>query len=109
MANKNKILSAAQKHIQKGNYDRAIRVHGVDVRVLLFESFGGFSPDVVHLMRDLAEERQNRLNKAEYELTTWAARTWLSFSTQKISVALHRAASLEIAHALGLSTGADER
>ena len=25
MANKNKILSAAQKHIQKGNYDRAIR------------------------------------------------------------------------------------
>jgi hypothetical protein len=71
--------------------------------------FGGFSPDVVHLMRDLAEERQNRLNKAEYELTTWAARTWLSFSAQKISVALHRAASLEIAHALGLSTGADER
>ena len=69
-----------------GDYDWAIRVHGVDVRVLLFESFGGFSPDVVHLMRDLAEERQNRLNKAEYELTTWAARTWLSFSAQKISV-----------------------
>ena len=79
------------------------------ISLLLFESFGGFSPDVVHLMRDLAEERQNRLNKAEYELTTWAARTWLSFSAQKISVALHRAASLEIAHALGLSTGADER
>ena len=54
-------------------------------------------------------ERQNRLNKAEYELTTCAARTWLSFSTQKMSVALHRAAALEIAHAIGLSTGADER
>ena len=60
-------------------------------------------------MRDLAEERQNRLNKAEYELTTWAARTWLSFSSQKLSVALHRATALEIAHALGISTGADER
>ena len=81
----------------------------VDVRVLLFESFGVFAPDVVQLLRDLADERQNRLNKAEYELTTWAARTWLSFSSQKLSVALHRATALEIAHALGISTGADER
>ena len=63
----------------------------------------------MQLLRDLAEERQNRLNKAKYERTTWAARTWLSFSSQKLSVALHRAAALEIAHALGLSTGADGR
>ena len=42
-------------------------------------------------------------------MTTWAARTWLSFSVQKISVALHRAAALEMAHALGLSAAADTR
>ena len=65
--------------------------------------------DVKATTKQVARESQNRLNKAEYELTTWAARTWLSFSSQKLSVALHRATALEIAHALGISTGADER
>ena len=41
------------------------------------------------------------------ELTTWSARTWLTFKTQKVSVALHRAVALELANALGLSAAVD--
>ena len=94
---------------KKGDYARAIDVHGVDVRPMLFETLGGFSPEVVELLRDLAEERQNKLNKGEYDQTTWAARTWTTFTVQKLSVALHRAAALEIALALGLSVATDQR
>ena len=94
---------------KKGDYHRAVEVHGVDVRVLLFETLGGFSPDVEALLRELAEERQNRLNTAEYDQTTWSARTWLAFTRQKLSVALHRAVAMEIGTALGLSVATDPR
>ena len=93
---------------KEGTYARALHL-GCDVRVLLFEVWGGFGPDVVKLLRTLAEERSDKLNKAEYEVATWSTRTWLPFSTQKLSVALHHAAALEVAHALGLSYGADPR
>ena len=75
------------------------------------ETLGGFSPDVVALLKELAEERQNRLSTGEYmyDQTTWAARTWMSFTTQKLSVALHRAVAMEIGLALGLSVAADPR
>ena len=79
------------------------------VKVLLFETFGGFSPEVLDLLHELAEQRQNRLSRREYDETTWAARTWLTFTKQKLSVALHRAAALEIGQALGLSVAADPR
>jgi hypothetical protein len=92
-----------------GDYARAIDVHGVDVRPLLFETLGGFSPEVVELFKQLAEERQNRLSTGEYDQTTWSARTWMSFTVQKLSVALHRAAAMEIGLALGLSIAADPR
>ena len=57
----------------------------------------------------LTEERQNRLSTGEYDQTTWAAHTWMSFTTQKLSVALHRAVAMEIGLALGLSVAADPR
>ena len=55
------------------------------------------------------EERQNKLNSSEYDLTTWAARTWMSFSVQKISVAVQMASTGEIIHALGLAAAGDPR
>ena len=64
---------------------------------------------MVDLLRELAEYRQNKLEKHEYDLTTWAARTWMSYSAQRISVALHHAVALETAHALGLSASVDGR
>ena len=90
-----------------GQYTRAADVHGCDVRALLFSTFGGWSPAVVALFEECAAERQNKLRKDEYDTTTWSARTWLTFKTQKVSVALHRAVALELANALGLSAAVD--
>ena len=47
-----------------------------------------------------AKERENKLTPAEYEETTWSARSWTTFAAQKISVALHYAAAFEISMAL---------
>ena len=89
-----------------GAYARALDA-GCDVKCLLFETWGGWSPEVVELFRELAEERQNRLTKSEYDETTWSARTWLSFQAQKISVALQYAVALELSNALGLANASD--
>ena len=77
--------------------------------LLLIETFGGFGPELRDWLQRLTEERQNKLNKREYDDTTWAARTWRAFAVQQLSVAVHRSVSLEIAHALGLSGAADDR
>ena len=45
-------------------------VYGTDVRPLLFETLGGFSPEVMELLKQLAEERQNRLSTGEYDQMT---------------------------------------
>ena len=93
---------------KSGDYDRAKR-SGVTVEALLFETFGGFSPEVMRLLRRLMHDRDNRLSKREYDETTWAARTWFAFNSQKISVAVHTAAASEIAHALRMRTTGDSR
>ena len=68
---------------------------------LLFETFGGFSPAAMRLLRRLRDQVSNTLSHAQYEETTWSARSWMAFQAQKISVALHLAAALEIACDLG--------
>ena len=91
-----------------GDYAKA-RACGCDVRCLLVECFGGMGPELVELLKELAEARNNRLNAGEYDATTWAARSWTAFSTQKLSVAVHLAAAHEVAGALGLATAGDSR
>ena len=76
---------------------------------MLVGVLGRFGPELVELVKMLTEERNNRMNRSEYDQTTWAARSWRSFNVQKISVAVQRATALEIAYALGLSTAGDER
>ena len=77
---------------------------------LLLETFGGFSPEVVSTLREAAEWRKNKLASSEYvDETTWAARTWTSFVSQRISVAAQLAMAQEAAEALGLSVAADPR
>ena len=88
---------------QDGQYTRALSL-GCTVYTLLFETFGGFSPDVCRLLKELADVRENRLSKAEYDDTTWAARTWQSWAAQQLSVAVQQAVAEEIAHALGIAT-----
>ena len=93
-----------------GDYSHA-RSNGLRVVAMLFEVFGGWSPEVEALFQEAIEVRSNRLTAREYEETTWSARTWYSFAKQQVSVALHRAVAWEIGGALRIAAraGADPR
>ena len=52
------------------------------------ETFGGFGPELLELLRGAAEFKCNKLSAAEYDETTWSARTWLTFAMQRVSVAV---------------------
>ena len=71
--------------------------------------FGGFGARLVKLLQTAAEHRDNVLTAAGYDETTWAARTWLSFAHQRLSVAVHKAVAREVSDALGLSAAVDPR
>ena len=64
---------------------------GVDVRCLLVETFGGLSPALCELLAHLAEQRQNKIRSAEYDVATWSTRTWRAFVVQRLAVAPQRA------------------
>ena len=61
------------------------------------------------LLQQIVDERQNRLQHSEYDQTTWSARTWRSFAVQRLSVAVHKAAAMEVVRALALTTAYDTR
>ena len=92
----------------KGDYDRAA-AKGVLLVPALVETFGGVGPELQAYLVAAAEARQNRLTRGEYDETTWAARTWTSFVSQRISVAAQLAMAQEAAEALGMSVAADPR
>ena len=72
-------------------------------------TFGGFGPELLELLRGAAEFKSNKLSAAEYDETTWSARTWLTFAMQRVSVAVHKAVAREVSDALGLSAAVDPR
>ena len=94
--------------VVEGAYARAL-ANGVAVSPLLFETFGGFGPGVVELLRRAAEARGNSLRGSEYDATTWSARTWLGFTAQRLSCALVRAVAWELATAMELTRVRDAR
>ena len=61
---------------------------------------------MVRFLKDLAFEVRNRLTARQYDLTTWGARSWLSFQTQQLSITLHMACAWEIADELGIAAAA---
>ena len=81
------------------------------MRALVFESYGGFGKDVVRLLKRLAADVGGKLSARQYDEATWSTRSWLSFQTQRLSVALHLALAWEIGSELGLGVccGADPR
>ena len=93
---------------KKGDYARALD-KGVECAPLLVETFGGFGAGLVDALEKAAAWRQNKLTSSEFDETTWAARKWLPFVVQQISVATQLAMAQEIAEALGLSVAADPR
>ena len=93
-----------------GDYPSAI-ARGNHVDALLFETYGGYGPGTMRLLYQLAAEVGGKLSAAQFEQTSWSARTWLSYSCQKISIALHLATAHEIASELGIAAvfGTDSR
>jgi len=72
-----------------GAYKRA-QACGVDVSEWLVETFGGLGERLIGDLQAAGEYRSNKLTAAEYDETTWSARTWLSFVYQRLSVAVHK-------------------
>ena len=68
-----------------------------------------FGPELLELLRGAAEFKMNKLSAAEYDETTWSARTWLTFAMQRVSVAVHKAVAKELSDALGFSGAVDPR
>ena len=90
-----------------GQYTRALKT--CEVLVLLFSTFGGMGPDVLELVHRAAEVRNNKLRGEEYDRTTWAARSWTTYTMQKVSCALMRAVATEVATSMGLTRVRDAR
>ena len=94
-----------------GDYARALAL-GVHVELYNFETFGGFGKGVTCLLKELSATVMNKLTTAQYEETTWGARGWLAFQSQRLSVKLHLAVAYQIlGQELGLAAcrGADQR
>ena len=51
---------------------------------MLVETFGGLEPALVEELRKGAEWRANKLTASEYDETTWSARTFMAFTTQRL-------------------------
>ena len=76
----------------------------VDVRLLLFESFGGFGKGVGEILWGAANVLQNKLTRAHDEVT-WTTKSWLGLQKQRISVVLHTAIAEQIVNELANGEG----
>ena len=89
-----------------GEYRYAREDKGVDVRLLLFESFGGFGKGVGEILWDAANVLQNKLTRAQYlDGVTWTTKSWLGLQKQRISVVLHTAIAEQIVNELACGEG----
>ena len=82
-----------------GDYRYAREDKGVEVQLLLFESFGGFGKGVREILRKAADVLQNKLTRAQYlDEVTWTTKNWLGLQKQRISVVLHTAIAEQVAN-----------
>ena len=57
---------------------------------------------MVTLLHAAAEKAGNRLSQSEWDDNSWSATKWMSYATQRLSVALHKTVAREALEALGL-------
>ena len=89
-----------------GDYRYAREDKGVEVQLLLFESFGGFGKGVREILRKAADVLQNKLTRAQYlDEVTWTTKNWLGLQKQRISVVLHTAIAEQIVNELACGKG----
>ena len=81
-----------------GDYRYAREDKGVEVQLLLFESFGGFGKGVREILRRAADVLQNKLTRAQYlDEVTWTTKSWLGLQKQRISVVFQQRVVNELA------------
>ncbi|EOD38884.1 hypothetical protein EMIHUDRAFT_223995 [Emiliania huxleyi CCMP1516] len=89
-----------------GDYRYAREDKGVEVQLLLFESFGGFGKGVREILRRAADVLQNKLTRAQYlDEVTWTTKSWLGLQKQRISVVLHTAIAEQVVNELACGGG----
>ena len=89
-----------------GEYRYAREDKDVDVRLLLFESFGGFGKGVGEILWGAANVLQNKLTRAQYlDEVTWTTKSWLGLQKQRISVVLHTAIAEQVVNELASGEG----
>ena len=93
-----------------GDYRYAREDKGVEVQLLLFESFGGFGKGVREILQRAADVLQNKLTRAQYlDEVTWTTKSWLGLQKQRISVVLHTAIAEQIVNELACGGGGRAR
>ena len=75
-----------------GDYRGALAL-GHTVVPIIMEVFGGWGPDACKLFRQVARCHRDLLDPAR---TSWAARTFSAYHSQRVSVAIHYSAAAEI-------------
>ena len=89
----------------EGDYAEPLR-RKHEVLLLLFETFGGFGPDVMRLLKRMRKHTRDKMTKTQYEHeASWSTRTWGSLMCQRLSVALHKAAAQELINELHWGMG----
>ena len=85
---------------KKGDY-RFAREKNCDLRLLDFETFGGFGRGVRRLLRQAADQLSNKLSHAQHlDEVTWTTKNWHGLQMQRLSVVLHTAVAWQTVNEL---------
>ena len=85
---------------EKGDY-RFAREKNCDLRLLDFETFGGFGDGVRRILRQAADQLSNKLSHAQHlDEVTWTTKNWHGLQMQRLSVVLHTAVAWQTVNEL---------
>ena len=85
---------------EKGEY-RFAREKNCDLRLLDFETFGGFGDGVRRILRQAADQLSNKLSHAQHlDEVTWTTKNWHGLQMQRLSVVLHTAVAWQTVNEL---------
>ncbi|EOD19512.1 hypothetical protein EMIHUDRAFT_209080 [Emiliania huxleyi CCMP1516] len=83
-----------------GDY-RFAREKNCDLRLLDFETFGGFGDGVRRILRQAADQLSNKLSHAQHlDEVTWTTKNWHGLQMQRLSVVLHTAVAWQTVNEL---------
>ena len=72
-----------------------------DLRLLDFETFGGFGDGVRRILRQAADQLSNKLSHAQHlDEVTWTTKNWHGLQMQRLSVVLHTAVAWQTVNEL---------